>query len=179
MNENITKSEQQNIVTIESLSTLRFILLCILSFGLYEVWWIYKSWRFFDEKENLEMNSAVRTIFSIIFLIPLFNKIYKYSKKFGFSKFFSSILYYIGIMSMGLVAYLEDPYWLLAFVSIVFYIGPFETLNFAIEKDTSYELKLLTRFNNRQLAIIILGSILWVLLIVGILTPEVAGYDYY
>ncbi len=35
-----------------------FMLLHIATFGLYSTWWIYKNWRFFNEKDNLTINPA-------------------------------------------------------------------------------------------------------------------------
>ena len=34
--------EEQKIISLN-----KFILLSIISFGLYEIWWIYKAWEFF------------------------------------------------------------------------------------------------------------------------------------
>lgn len=154
-------SKSKDIRTVESTSPIKFIVLCILSFGFYQLWWIYKSWRFFDVKDNLQINSAFRTLLSIFFLIPLFDKIYNYASEFGYSKFYSSILFYFGIILFDLISYAEGAPLLLIPLTVIFYLYPFIALNHAINKDTSCHLKVLNKFNTRQLVVVILGSFLW------------------
>jgi hypothetical protein len=50
--------EEQKIITLKM-----FIVLCIVSFNLYSLWWIYKEWRFFRQKERSEIMPALMTIF--------------------------------------------------------------------------------------------------------------------
>jgi len=35
-----------------------FIFLSIITLGLYSVWWIYKAWRFFQQKEMIDIMPA-------------------------------------------------------------------------------------------------------------------------
>ena len=44
----------------ELLSAQKFILLCVFSLGLYELWWIYKSWSFFRDKDNLDIMPVLK-----------------------------------------------------------------------------------------------------------------------
>ena len=62
--------EVTNVVKEEKIISLnKFIYLSIISFGVYEIWWIYKAWRFYQQKEKLDIMPVARTIFSIFFLI--------------------------------------------------------------------------------------------------------------
>ena len=54
--------EEQKIISLN-----KFIFLSIISFGTYEIWWIYKAWRFYQQKEKLDIMPAARAIFSIFF----------------------------------------------------------------------------------------------------------------
>ena len=49
--------EEQKIINLN-----KFIFLSIISFGAYEIWWIYKAWRFYQQKEQLD----IRVCFGII-----------------------------------------------------------------------------------------------------------------
>ncbi len=162
-------NNKQKVTSITSISTSKFIILSVLTFGLYEVWWIYKSWRFFSEKEDLEINSATRTIFSIIFLIPLFRKIKRYTMYIGITKYYSSILLFIGYLITALLANLPDYYWLISLFSFIFLISPFEALNQSIKKDPEYELEILKKFNRKQLVLVIVGSMWWIITVLGII----------
>lgn len=45
----------------------KFLLLSILTFGFYPIWWVYKTWGFFIQKERSDANPAIRVIFNIFF----------------------------------------------------------------------------------------------------------------
>ena len=47
----------------------------IVSFGLYEVYWIYKNWRYVQERDNLHINAFWRAVFSIFYCHSLLRRI--------------------------------------------------------------------------------------------------------
>ena len=159
--------EEQKIINLN-----KFILLSIISFGLYEIWWIYKAWGFFDQKENLNINSAARTIFSIIFLIPLFNKILRFAKEKGYNDSYPSILLFVGFFVVNFMTYLPDPFWLIAILAFVFFILPFKALNFAKRNSTDFVVTEQTSYNGRQITLIVIGGILWILVLLGLMMPN-------
>ena len=46
----------------------RLILMSIISWGLYEAYWIYKNWRYVKERDGLEIKPFWRGIFGIFFV---------------------------------------------------------------------------------------------------------------
>ena len=58
--------EEQKLISLN-----KFITLSIISFGTYPIWWIYKAWRFYQQKEKLDIRPRARAFFSI-FLIAFF-----------------------------------------------------------------------------------------------------------
>lgn len=54
----------------ELIGPYKFILLHTLSFGLYGLWWMYKSWKFFTLKEKLELKPVIRGILGVVFMFP-------------------------------------------------------------------------------------------------------------
>jgi hypothetical protein len=159
--------DEQKIISLN-----KFILLSVISFGLYEIWWIYKAWGFFNQKEKLNINSALRTIFSIIFLIPLFNKILRFAKEKGYNDSYPSILLFIGFFVVNFLAYLPDPFWLIAIFSFVFFLLPFNALNFAKRNSTDFIVTEQTSYNGRQIALIVIGGIFWFLVLLGLIVPN-------
>ena len=159
--------EEQKIISLN-----KFIFLSIISFGLYELWWIYKAWDFFNQKEKLNINPALRTIFSIFFLISLFNKILRYAKEKGYSNNYSSILLFIGFFVANLLAKLPDPFWLIAILSFVFMILPFKALNFAKRNSTDFIVIEQTSYSGRQIALIVIGVIFWILVLLGLTVAD-------
>jgi hypothetical protein len=51
--------------------------------------------------------------------------------------------------------------------SFLFYIPPFEALNYSLQVSEEYETSMSDGFNNRHIVLIILGVMLWLLNIVG------------
>ena len=156
---------------IELISTRQFVILCILTFGLYEVWWIYKSWRFFRDKDNLDILPVARTLFSIFYVYALFEKIQSYSKSVGNTKAFSSIGSFIAILAMNLTGYLPDPFWLVSFLTFYFFIPAFESLNFAIRYSSAFTVVESESFNTRQIILMLVGGAFLLLVLIGLLVP--------
>ncbi len=169
--DNILGNPEKEIIEFEILSIQKFLVLSIFSLGLYEVWWIYKSWRFFRDKDNLDIMPAARAIFSILFLHGLFEKIQDFSKSKGHTKTFSSAGYYLGFIGLNFTSRLPDPYWLVSFLSMFFLIPALESLNYGIKQSENYTTIENGKYNNRQIGIITVGSLFWVLVLIGLFIP--------
>lgn len=143
----------------------KFIILCVLSFGLYELWWIYKAWRFFRQKEELDIMPACRALFSIFFLYALFHKIVEYASAKGYKERFSPIACFLGFFAINFLAYLPEPLGLLSVFSFAFLIPSFQALNFAKQNSTEFIVSEQTSFNGRQMLLIITGIIGWVIIL--------------
>ena len=155
--------EEQKIINLN-----KFIFLSIISFGAYEIWWIYKAWRFYQQKEQLDIIPPARAIFSIFFLNSLLNKILNFAKEKGYDGSYSSTFLFIGFIFGNLLARLPDPFWLISTLSFVFIIPPFKALNYAKQNSTDLIVVEQTSYNGRQVILIVIGALLWVSVIVGL-----------
>ncbi len=81
---------KNNIEEQHCISLNKFIILSIASFGLYEIWWMYKAWRFYQQKEQSNIMPAARAIFTIFFLHSLFKKTFEFAKEKGYKESYSS-----------------------------------------------------------------------------------------
>jgi hypothetical protein len=169
LDENITIDNTK--VEAEVLDTNKFLLLYFLSFGLYGIWWMYKSWRFFKEKESSDILPAARAIFSIFFLYSLLDKIKDFARANGFTKDYSSIGLFIAFVVLNLLSRLPDPYWFVSFAACFCFVQPLNALNFAIENSNIYRAKKETGFNNRQTVLMVLGILFWILVVIGTFVP--------
>jgi len=155
-------------IRIDRISVGKFVFLSIITMGLYEVWWIYKSWRFFKYKDNLDIAPAIRAMTSFIFLIPLFNKILKLASANGYKQKYSSIFLFFGYFVVCLLVKLPKPAMLVAILAFVFLIPPFKALNYAFDYCDGYVVFEQKGFNGREVFLIVVGSIFWFLLLVGV-----------
>jgi hypothetical protein len=153
----------------EIITVNQFILLSLATFGLYDLWWTYKAWRFFQQKEGLDIQPAMRAVLAIIYLIPLFNKIQRFAGTKDYPERYFSILLFLGILLVNLLSYLPTPFSLLSLLSFMLFIPPFKALNFAKEYSADLQVSWQERFNGRQKALLVFGGILWLLILIGLL----------
>ncbi|MFD0998355.1 hypothetical protein ACFQ21_03515 [Ohtaekwangia kribbensis] len=169
---NIT-DESNSKVEIEIVDGMKVLILSLVSFGLYGIWWIYKSWRFFKEKDGLDIMPVARAIFSIFFLYSLFENIQHYAKSNGYQKSYSSWALFAGQIIFSIASRLPEPYWLISIVSSFFLLAPANALNFAIANSEQYKATTISGFNGRQIAVLVIGGIFWILVLAGLfLAPE-------
>jgi len=151
MSQQNTEIEEQYII-----STKKYIVLSLLSFGFYDLWWVYKAWQFFQQKDNLRIRPALRAIFSVVFLIPLLHRIKQFARSKGYHTRYSSVLLYVCIVIVNVSIYLPEPYPLISLLTIVFLIPPFRALNFAKRNSTELKVREQTFFSVGQIAIIVI-----------------------
>ncbi|HEV8513771.1 MAG TPA: hypothetical protein VGQ59_10860 [Cyclobacteriaceae bacterium] len=155
--------EPQRIISLS-----KFILFSILTFSLYELWWMYKAWRFFKQKDKLDVAPAARTIFCIFFLTSLMKIINDYANEKGYTKSYSPVLLFFGFLIGSLLAYLPEPFWLISLLSVVFLIPPFRALNFARRNSTDFVVEEQTSLSGRQIALVVIGVTWWGLALIGL-----------
>ncbi|MDP2396488.1 MAG: DUF4234 domain-containing protein [bacterium] len=60
--QNIQKENYSKVIPI-----WKFILLSVITFGIYELVWFYRNWKFLKSEQNLKITPLLRTIFASIF----------------------------------------------------------------------------------------------------------------
>ncbi|MFT3844656.1 MAG: hypothetical protein QM725_06365 [Lacibacter sp.] len=155
-----------------NISVNKFVLLSVLTGGLYELWWVYKAWRFFKEKDRLDIMPAMRAIFSIFFLYSLFNRILDYSNEKGYTGNYSSGFLFIAFILSNLLAYLPDPFWLISLLSVFILLPPFKALNYAKQNSTEFATVEQEGFNTRQVVLILIGVVFWSLALAGLMMND-------
>lgn len=160
---NETETTKIEIVTLQ-----KFAILSVISCGLYGLWWMYKTWKFFKQKDNLDIMPVPRAIFAIFFLNGLFEKVQEFAQSKGYTKTFSSIGCFLGVIGFNLLGRLPEPYFLISILSFLFFLPAVEALNFGIRNSSGYEIRDTESFNARQLILLIVGGIFWALVLIGL-----------
>jgi hypothetical protein len=164
----IANDLENELIEMNKINLNKFIILSIMTLGLYEIWWVYKSWRFFQFKEETNILPTIRTIFNIIYLIPLLNKILKFSKSLGYKSNYYSVLLYIGYFLVGFLCYLSVPLLFVSLFKFVFLIPAFDALNYAFDNCPGYKFTEQKSFSGRQYFLIVVGSFFWFFVLVGL-----------
>ncbi len=167
MEETITLNETET-TKIEIVTLQKFLILSIISFGLYDIWWMYKTWKFLKEKDNLDIMPVPRAIFAIFFLNGLFERIQDFAHSTGYKKTFSSVGCFLGVVGCNLAGNLPEPYYIISFVSFLFFVPAVEALNYGLRNSADYAVVDTESFNARQLILLIFGSIFWVFVLIGL-----------
>lgn len=165
-NDNFDKNN--TIAPQEIVSVGKFIFLSIISFGTYEIWWMYKAWKFYQQKEKLDIMPVARAIFCIFFLYALLNKIMDSAKEKGYSGSYSAGVLFAGFIGVNILSKLPDPFWLISILGFVFLIPPYNALNYAQQHSTDFEVIEQTSFSGRQIGLIIVGLAFWALVLFGL-----------
>ncbi|MEO6915928.1 MAG: hypothetical protein ABI151_10000 [Chitinophagaceae bacterium] len=158
----------QNIDTQRIISVDKFIILSILTFGLYEIWWIYKAWLFFKQKESNDTMPAVRAIFSIFFLYGLLQKILLFAQEKGYQKDFKPAELYGCFILTNFLSQLPQPYFLISLATFIFLLPPFRAFNEAVRNSPEVDVEEQQNFSLRHILMIVGGLFLWSSLLMGL-----------
>lgn len=148
----------------------KFIILCVLTFGLYEIWWTYKAWRYLQLKEKSAINPVLRAFLRIIYQIPLYYKILKTAKSYDYKKSFIPWMLFLGYIFYPISMFFLFPQ-LINFASIlsfIFIIQPFNALNFVMEHCEEVIVPEQKGFNSRQIFLMVFFGLFWLLILLGL-----------
>jgi hypothetical protein len=152
-----------------------FIVFSVLTMGLYIVWWQYKSWKFINQKDEMDINPIVRALFSIFFLHSLFERIKSYADDKNVSYNFNSMLMFIGFLLVNILGYFENFIGLLSVTSFVFIIPAYNTLLSSYKADDDIQAISDNSFGWKQLLLILIGGLAWVGTIYALVSGDYVG----
>ncbi|MDQ2099287.1 MAG: hypothetical protein QQW96_16785 [Tychonema bourrellyi B0820] len=149
----------------------KFCFLMIITFGLYELPWCHKQWKFLKDRENLNINPWVRAVFFLFTMHNLAKKVFVLAEKQGYrerpSAFQVTLIYWI----FFILSFLPDPFWLISFFGVVPLLTILKAVNYYWEQEQP-NLPVRKSFTGREVAWIVFGAILWLLVIIGSLLEE-------
>lgn len=148
------------------ISLKKFIILNIFSFGFYLIAWIFQAWRFFLQKDHLDIRIALRTGFGVIYLYPLFLKIKNYASKENKVFDLKSLIMYLGVI---ITCILPEPLSYISILSFIFFIPAFRQLNHAKRNDPDIVCIEQNKFSWGHKIVIFIGTIFWVLILFSVL----------
>ena len=156
------KKENRELVSVNI-----FIILFFLTMGLYGTWWMYKAWRYFKEKEKLDIMPAMRAVFAIFFLYELFIKIQEQAHSRGYKESYSAGPLFIGYIVISFLAQLPEPLWVLSQLALLCLIAPFKAFNYILMNAEGIGFRESEGFNQRQIILLFFGAALWSVTIIN------------
>ncbi|MDO8728010.1 MAG: hypothetical protein Q7J35_18310 [Candidatus Methanoperedens sp.] len=148
----------------------QFVILSILSFGLYEIYWFYKNWKSIKEHEKLDISPFWRAFFTVIFAYSLFEKVRVLAKEKGSTENFSSALLTVIFVALTLLSRLPEPYMWIS----IFSVGPLifvqKALNYYWQQEQTH-LQTRTKLSRNEIVLIIIGGIILILILIFYIQP--------
>ncbi len=150
------KKEEKELVSVNV-----FVILFFLTMGLYGTWWMYKTWRYLKEKDNLDIMPAMRAIFAIIFLYELLVRIQERAHSRGYQQKYYSGPLFIGFILLSFLTQLPAPMWVISQLAFLFLISPFTAFNYVLMREEGLNYKQKDSLSQRQIILAFFGAVLW------------------
>jgi hypothetical protein len=110
-------------------SKFKFILYSIVSFGLYEIYWFYKNWKYVKQRDGVDIRPFWRGLFSPIWCYSLCKDI---SENGGVLAPLALVLVPVFYLALVVASRLPDPYWLISlasFAPLLVLVGQINRIN--------------------------------------------------
>ncbi len=137
-------------------ATWKFIVLSIVTFGIYELYWFYQNWRFIQERDRSAIRPFWRMVFSPIWCFSLCKDVNAHG---GSISTGAAIGVAAGYFIISAFARLPDPWWLtglLSFLPLLLVVAQINALNQARGARAEYH----SRFKAAHVAISVFGALL-------------------
>lgn len=155
-------------------SKRKFILMSVTTFGLYGIFWAFKSWLYVQTTTGKKMSPGWRAWFSIFYLQNLLDEILGIGKEINLSvaaKPYSSIKIYVLWLVLTICGRLPGAFCIFGlfnFVPLLPAVGYVNELNKAAGKENLIN----TKFSFGNIVWLVIGSCLVVLSIIGTFLPD-------
>ncbi len=166
--ENPQDSKKENFSKVIPL--WKFILLSVITFGIYELVWFYRNWKILKNEQNLKITPLLRTIFSTIFAWSFASYLKKFLNEKNIAFNYSPILIWASYFVFRILWKLPDPYSLLSYLTFISMIPLVKSMNtYWISQEQNLSPK---KFSWWQIILIIIWIIMFMLIVFASFLPE-------
>lgn len=145
-----------------AISNTKLIMLSILTFGLYEIYWFYRQWKFVKKVKNLKLTPWARGLFAPLFAYSLFKYIFELSKDADEKQTPSAGWLAAGYFILVSMGRLSGWGWMISFLSVLPIIPAQNHINLLFKKDFP-KTEVSTTFNWKEVVAMIIGGIILLL----------------
>jgi hypothetical protein len=169
----VTSVDQKQIGTAVffPVSIRKLAIMSLVSFGLYELWWLFKNWKYIQESSGRKIMPAARAFFGVIWVYPLLKEMRKSGQERGVMRRLDAGMIAIAWIILSGLWRLPDPWWLISLISFVPLLavqGYINELNKALDPACDIN----DKFTKGNWAFIILGGLVIVLDVAGQFLPK-------
>lgn len=154
------------------LTPTKFGVLCLATAGLYGIWWQYKAWRFFRQRQQSDIWPVARAIFSLFTVHDLLKNIGRFSGSVGLTPTYNAGSLAAGYIILNLLSRLPAPFWLVSLLSFTCLLAPFQQFADALRQSPEHVTSEQPGFSTRQVLVLAAGGLLWAMALYGATLPD-------
>src|SRR5688572_22866085 len=98
--------------------TAKLLLMCVVTFGVYEIYWFYQQWRHVQRRGE-RVHPALRTLFAGLFCYALFRRVSQDATQRGISHAPSAVLCAVAFIGLAITVRLPDPWSTLSLLQLL------------------------------------------------------------
>lgn len=155
-----------------NVGTLKFVLMCLSTFDIYSVYWLYQNWAAERELSRENISPFARALFSFVFIHNLGSRVQQRALGLGLTPRISPMLIAIAFVGLNVCHRLPDPYWLVT-VAAGLSLVPLQRDMARINAANGHALGREARFTVLNIVWLIVAGLFWLLLLAALLLPEV------
>ena len=172
---NISRIEQAEELEISpdfyTVYPLKFLVLSLCTFGLYELYWFHKNWQLYHSLSGKEIKPFWRALFAPIYSFALFKHIAAAAYAESVPVMFNPVVF--GTLYLGITALyrLPDPFWLIAYLSFVPLLIVQVTM-IRYNQKLGYKTYSNNKFGFKHVLTTIVGGALFIVILMGTFYPD-------
>jgi hypothetical protein len=152
-------------------SPLKLVVLSTVTFGIYELYWFYRNWKFIKERTGSDIMPFWRAFFAVLFCYSCFSQVRGVATSRGIAFPSSAGLLAVVWIALTLAWRLPDPYWFICWLTPLVLLpvqNVVNRLNMGVAPNHNPN----ARFSGWNIVATVVGGILLVLVIIGTLLPQ-------
>lgn len=153
-----------------AVSIPKLVALTLCTLGIYELYVQFYNWKLIKARDGSNIRPFWRVFLAYFFVYSLFVRVNRDAQKAGVRGIPAGPLA-AGWIIVSLLWKLPDPYWLVTFAAVLFFVPVQKAIN-RINEAAAPGHDPNDRFTDWQVAILVIGGLLLVLSVIGAFLPE-------
>jgi len=154
-----------------AVSRNKFMVMCLATFGLYELYWFYRNWKRIKERTRSDIWPVLRAFFALFFTHALLRDVTIAAAESDVRPRFKVQSAAWAFIGLTLLSRLPDPFWFVALLAFVPLVPVQDTIN-DIHRRVAPNADTNSGFGLGNWVVIGVGFIFWALSIASLFLPE-------
>jgi hypothetical protein len=150
----------------------KLVLMTMSTFGVYEVYWLYKNWSAERSLSEASLSPFLRALFAPAFIFSLAERIKERSLAMGLPTTLAPGLVGTAFIVLSVLANAPDPYWMLCLFAGIALV-PIQSEIARINEASGIVRGKEARYSVPNIVWLLIAGLIWLLLLTGMMSPDV------